>query len=216
MTGRNAVSQVRSMFDIISSEDIITDRAIFNELKDTTYKLIRQQTNKRKLFASPNIFVTLPCLQMINVPLSECCSYKSPCTISRSQYKIPRISEGIYGLLVQGVYSLDKRNKYKESTPTRYSNYLDLKLTKSQRFFWVQDDYLYVSDPEIETVTISAYFEEDVDIVLYSCDTNKQDCPVNPLDLEFRCPSFLLKDIKDLVYRGILDTYERSIAKTTQ
>lgn len=212
MTIRQAISQVKSLFKFVSADDLISDRAICNELKDTAIKYIKQQTNQRKLFASPNIFTNLNCIEMETVPLSQCCSYTSPCDISKSKQKIPRISEGIYGLLVQGVYSLDKRNKYKETTATRYANYLKLGLKKEQKFFWIQDGYLYISDPNIELCSISAYFEEDIDESLYSCEEKSQTCPNNPLDLEFKCPSYLIQDVINATYTTVLNTYKRSVA----
>lgn len=209
MTIREAVSSVKSLFKFVSSDDLISDRAIANELKSAAIKYIRQQTNRRKLFASPNIFTTLNCIEMVNVPLSECCEYTSPCTISRSKYKIPKIAEGNYGLLVQGVFSINKTNQYKESTANRYANYLRLKLNKKQNFFWIQDDYLYISDPDISALSISAYFEEDFDLELYQCQESDKDCPTNPLDRDFKCPSFLIDDVKKAAYNVILQTYSR-------
>lgn len=214
MTIRSAVSQIRSMFKLVSYDDIISDRAIMQELKNTAIKFLKQQTDKRRLFASPNIFTTLSCIEMQDVPLAECCSYTSPCTISRSVSKLPRISEGIYGLLVQGVYSLDKKSKYKETTATRYASYLKMGLRKDYKFFWVLDGYLYVSEEGIETVSIAAYFEEDINPELYACQEIIT-CPTNPLDLEFKAPSYQVQDIINATYNTILQTYKRSIPDIT-
>lgn len=213
MTIRGAVSQVRVFLKLVSADDLISDRAIMNELKNTCLKYIKQQTDKRKLFSSANIFTTLKCIEMESVSLSECCAYTSACNISKSTLPLPRISEGIYGPLIQGVYSMDKRKKYKPSTATRYANFLELKSRRIDKFFWIQDNYLYISDEDIELVTISAYFEEDVDIDLYSCEKIVT-CPENPLDLEFKCPSYLIDDVIKSTYVVLMETYKRSSADT--
>lgn len=207
-TVRNAISSVRSAFKLVSDDNIISDRYIAFELKKTAFKLIKQQTDKRKLWASPNIFTPINCLEMVQVPISECCNYVSNCTIARSKNKIPKIAEGIYGSLIQSVFSLDKKIKFKECTPTRYANILNLKLKQDAKYFWIYDDYLYISDPNIEMVSISAYFEEDVPDSLSACNTSI--CPTNPLDEEFRVPGYLEKDVIDIVYNTISQTYKRS------
>ena len=61
---------------------------------------------------------------MIEVPISECSTYVDKCTVARSKYKLPRIAEGIYQYVIQGVYSINalggKGKKLKEITVNRY------------------------------------------------------------------------------------------------
>lgn len=221
-TVRDSISKIRIFLKEVSADDIISDRAIARDLKNTAIAFIRQQTDKRKLFASPNIFTPLNCVPMMEVPLSECCAYTSECMVSRSVEKIPKLSEGNYGVLVQGVWApaiklKKERYRYYPTTPDRYSNYLLLNLKKEQKFFWIMNDYLYVSDPNIEIISIVGYFEEDINPKLYSCDSSEteQECPDNPYDVEFRCPSFLIKDVEKETFRILMDTYMRSVADQT-
>ena len=215
-TIRDSISQVRTLFKLVSFDDNISDRAIANILKGTAIKFIKQQVERRKLFASPNIFTSLDCVPMVQVALSECCDYTSPCTISRSKYKIPKISESIYGLLIQGVWGLEKKFKYTETTANRYANTLKLGLRKPQKFYWVVNGYLYITDPEVEMVSMAAYFEEEFDTSQYQCDSCREiECPINPIDNEFKCPSFLIADVEKETYNVILQTYKRSVADIT-
>ena len=118
-TLRKLVSDVRSMHKLLSTDNLITDRAIASELKNNALLLIKRETNLRKLWATDTIFTTIPCLEMIEVSISECCDYVDDCTISRSKYKLPRIGEGNYQYLIQGVYSINalggKGYKFKET-----------------------------------------------------------------------------------------------------
>lgn len=215
-TLRDSISQVRTLFKLVSFDDTISDRTIARILKSTALTFIKQQVDKRKLFSSPNLFTYLECIPMEQVPLSECCDYTSPCTISRSKYKIPKIPENIYGLLIQGVWGLDKKVKFIETTPNRYSNILRLNLKKDKKMYWIMNGYIYVSDPNIESISLAAYFEEDFDIYQYECDScRKIECPDNPLDREFKCPSHLISAVEKEVYNIILSTYKRSIPDIT-
>lgn len=213
-TLRQVVSRIRSEFKLVNSDDIISDRAIAAELRSAVITFIKQATDRRKLWASSNIFTQIDCLELIDVPLVECCEFTSDCTIKRSKHKLPKISEGIYGLLVQAVWSPDKMTRFNESTPTRHANMLKLGLKQRSFFFWLYNGYLYLSDPDVELIAISAYFEEDVPAHFNccndGCDDCSKSCPENPMDLEFKCPGYLEDIVVKAVAETLLKTYKRS------
>lgn len=214
MTGRDLVSRVRSLNKLVSSDNEITDRVIFNLLNSYAKILIKRETNLRKLWNSPNIFTSLECVKMVEAPLSECCDYKSPCTVSRSSVKIPLISEGIFGLLVQHVFSPGKK-KFEYASPDRYMNILKLGLKNTSNLYWVYNDYLYTSDSNIEYVDISAHFESEVVPSKYSSclkPSKDEKCNVNPLDAIFKIPSYLEESLLALVDKKLSETYFRHIS----
>lgn len=211
-TRRNIVSDIRSINKLLSSDALITDRTIDREARSCALVFIKQQTNKRLLFQSDTIFTLLPCLEMIPVPVGECCDYASPLTISKSKEEIPKIAEGIFGLLVGNCVSIDNLNSFRESTPRRFANALRLGLKTQLNVFWVQNKHLYCSNGDLEAINFSAVFEEDVPNSLLcpdcECTPNKEcdDC-VNPLDLPFKCPGYLEKPVKDEVAKKLISTY---------
>ena len=226
-TGRKLVSDVRSMHRLLSTDNLITDRVIFSELKNNTLLLIKRETNLRKLWATNTIFTTIPCLEMEEVSVSECCDYADPCTIARSKYKLPRIAEGNYQYLIQGVYSINAMGgmgkKMKEVTVNRFLNLLKLPVIKKEEYYWIMNGYLYVSNPLLKAVRISAYFEQDVpNEIMYSQDCecsnyipNSELCK-NPLDKEFPCPGYLEKQVLELTSQKLLSTYFRVKDDLTQ
>lgn len=206
------IADVRSAFKILANDDLLSDRYIASELIKTNLKLVNQQLNKRIGWNSPNLFTTLPCIPMKEVSITECCDVSIDCTISRSVNPLPAIADSKFSLVVQGVWSVDKRFRYKETSANRYANYLSLnKKNKNERFFWILDNYLYLSDPMIDIVAISAFFPEPIDPVIFSCDQPNNYCPPNPLELEFKTLPFLKDDIVNITYKKILETYKRSI-----
>jgi len=100
-TLRKLVSDIRGMQKLLSTDSLITDRVIASEIRNDALLLIKRETNLRKLWATDTLFTTLPCLEMIEVPISECCDYVDPCTIARSRFKLPRIAEGNYQYIIQ-------------------------------------------------------------------------------------------------------------------
>ena len=217
-TLRKLVSDVRSMHKLLSTDSLITDRVIASEIKNNAQLLIKRETNLRKLWATNTLFTTIPCLEMIEVPISECCDYVDSCTVARSKYKLPRISEGNYQYLIQGVYSINamggKGKKIKEITVNRYINLLKLPVLKREEYYWVMNDYLYVSNSMLQAIRVSALFEQDVpnEVMFPECDcgvakpTDEEWCK-NPLDKQYALPGYLESQVLELTSNKLLSTY---------
>lgn len=211
---RDMVSRVRSLEKLLSSDASITDRVIMRELKSKALYMIKQQVDKRKLWRTSTIFTQIPCIEMITVPTANCCDYVSDQDIARSKFRLPKIAEGAYGLLVQGVFSADSGRKLKETTLSSYINILRLGLPTKDIYFWFYDHYLYISSPYVKLANVWAYFEDDVpDELLYpSCPCPNQsvkDPCTSPLDLEFKCPGYLEDPVVKDTLNTLMSTYFR-------
>jgi hypothetical protein len=217
-TLRKLVSDVRSMHKLLSTDSLITDRAIASEVKNNSILLIKRETNLRKLWATATLFTTIPCLEMIEVPISECCDYQDPCSVARTKYKIPRISEGNYQYLIQGVYSINAMGglgtKLKEITINRYTNLLKLPIIKKEQYYWILNDYLYVNNQMLKAIRLSACFEQDVpNEIMYPesgcgfCQPTDEELCMNPLDKPYSLPGYLEKQVLELTSQKLLSTY---------
>jgi hypothetical protein len=217
-TVRKLVSDVRAMHRLLSTDALITDRAIASELKNNTILLVKRETNLRRLWATDTLFTTIPCLELEQVSITECCDFVDDCTIARTKLKLPRISEGNYQYLIQGVWSINAMGgigkKFKDISINRYLNLLKLPIIKNESYYWIVNDYLYLTDPLVQKVRIAALFEEDIpNEVRYSgkCSediTNEEWC-LNPLDRESFCPGYLEKQVLELTSQKLLNTYFR-------
>ena len=219
-TLRKLVSDVRSMHKLLSTDNLITDRAVASEIKNNALLLIKRETNLRKLWATDTLFTTIPCLEMVEVPISECCDFVDPCTVARTKYKLPRIAEGNYQYIIQGVYSINalsgRGTKFKEITINRYVNLIKLPIIKRESYFWIINGYLYISNPLIQAIRVAALFEEDVpnEIMFPECGcggieyTDSEWCK-NPLDKPYALPGYLEKQVLELTSQKLLTTYFR-------
>jgi hypothetical protein len=219
-TLRKLVSDVRSMHKLLSSDNLITDRVIASDIKTNALLLIKRETNLRKLWATDTLFTTVACLEMVEVPISECCDYADPCSIARSKFKLPRVAEGNYQYIIQGVYSINAMGgtgkKLKEITINRYVNLLKLPIIKNEEYYWIQNDYLYITNPLLQAIRISALFEQDIpnEILYPECGCGNQNptdeewCK-NPLDQQYSLPGYLEKQVLELTSQKLLATYFR-------
>lgn len=216
---RKLVSDVRSLHKLLSTDNILTDRVIMSELKNNALLLIKRETNLRRLWATDTLFTTIPCMEMIQVPVSECCDYVDPCNIARTKYKLPRICEGNYEYLIQGVYSINalsgKARKLKGISINRYINLLKLPIIRKEEYYLINNDYLYITNPMVQRARISALFEEDVpnEVMYPDCDCggapSLDELCKNPLDKESFIPGYLEKQVLQMTSQGLLITYFR-------
>lgn len=216
-TLRQLVSSIRSTHKLLSTDSVLTDRAIAAEIRSNTLLLVKRESNLRKLWATDSIFTTIPCLELIDVPISECSNYVDECQIARSKFKIPNIAEGNYQYVIQGVYSINalggKGKKLKEISVNRYMNLLKLPIIKNEEYYWITNGYLYVTNPFVKAIRLVAFFENDVpnEIMFSDCNCG-QSAPLeeickNPLDKEYALPGYLEKQVLDLTSQKLLQTY---------
>lgn len=219
-TLRKLVSDVRAMHKLLSTDSLLTDRSIASEIRNNTLLFVKRETNLRKLWSTATLFTTIPCLEMVEVSISECCEYADPCTISRTKFKIPKVAEGNYQYVIQGAYSINalggKGKKLKEITVNRYLNLLKLPIIKNEEYFWIIDNYLYVTNPLLKAIRLSAFFEEDVpnEVMYPECGCGGltpvlEDYCINPLDKPFALPGYLEKQVLEATSQKLLATYFR-------
>lgn len=216
MTYRNIVSDIRGMNKLLSSDGLINDRVIMNEIRSAANMIVGQALQKRKYWQSPTLFTPILCLEMERVPLRECCEYTGDKYVAISKKSLPKIGEGIFGLAVQGVFGLDWSTKFKPTNPNRYSNLLKLKVPNSESYFWInQDGRVIVTNEDTKKIDVFAYFTEPVsnDLLYPGEDCNCKVKPTitslctNPLDQRFPFIEERIFDLKQLVYKNLLSTY---------
>lgn len=214
MTNRDIVSQIRSINKLFA-DATINDRIILNEARNAANLIVHQDTDKRKLWTSPNLFAFIPCLEMAEAPIQECCEFTSECNVAKSVLPIPKIGEGVWGLAIQGVFGLDGKRKLKELDPNRYANTLQLKLKVNDVYYWVLNDHLYISNPDTRSVNMYAYFTEDIPNTLLFPGANC-DCIQKPdiasqctpiMDKKFYFPDYRMSDLNAIVEKRLLESY---------
>lgn len=223
-SNRNVVSEIRSLNKLLSSDALISDRVILNEALSAKNLIVKQQLDKRTLYSSPTVFAFLPCLQMEPVSIGECCEFTSDIQIAKSIETLPKIIEGAYGLAIQMCSGIDGLIKFKQISPSRFANLVQLNLQVNNIYFWIQNNHLYISNPNTKAVNFSAAFAEVIpNNLLYpgedcDCKTPPQieNLCANYLDQPFYAPANRVFDIKQIVYKSLMEVYFKlSIQKTS-
>lgn len=220
MTNRDVISDLRRSNHLMEFDHMASDRYLLTIAKKHALLLIQRETNKRKLWNTENSFHVIPCLEMTQVPLADCISYASDKIISRTKLRLPKIEQGYYGYLVQGVYDIEGSNEVYPTSTRQYINILQRKFKPKHLHWWINDDYLYVDSDSIEKVKLVAFFNDrDVNLTKYNscspvpCDTCA-DCR-EPLDEDFKCPGYLLDQVIQMANQELAQTFKRYVTDET-
>lgn len=213
MTNRDVISELRRSNQLLEFDAMATDRYLLSIAKKHALLLIQRETNKRKLWNTENSFYQIPCLEMKQVPLADCIDYKSDQMISRSVKKLPKVEQGYYGYLVQGVYDIEGGKEAYPTSTRQYINILKRKFKPTHLHWWLSDDYLYIDSPDLEKVKFVGYFSgRDVDLTGFSvCPEPCEPCSDcrEPLDEDFKCPGYLLSQVLQLSSQELAQTFKR-------
>lgn len=213
MTIKEFTSQILSDLKLTSGDNLINDRLVYNEAKSILLMLIRRETDRRRLWSSPNFFTYIPCIEMTQASLAECCEYTSDVKVSKSKHVMPKFLDSNFGMLIQMVTSADSGVKFSEVTPNRYANIIKLGLKKKQSFYWFKNGYIYTNLPDLKVLDIYAYPEDMLPDYLLEpdCDCNyptSNGTKCGPIyDREFKCPGYLLDNVKTMTLDRISKTY---------
>lgn len=205
-TARHLVSLVRADIDRFGPDRHISDRHILATLLDIINKYNSQQITQRQISGVDQVFTLIECLEMEEVPLNSCCDIESDCMIAKSKKKLPLLVDSRYGLSIRSVKSGDGKVKFNIlNTPERYANTLALNPKQRKPYFFMKDGYLYITDPDVEIVKMSAMFQDLVDPSDFECgDCKPKGCKKNPLDLEIKYLPKLKSDIVSAAFQKLI------------
>ena len=195
MTNAEVISQIRTSNKSIQDDDLITDRFVYRIAKTQAAYLLRQELNKRRLLTSDNVYQTYECVDLVLVNGTEC-DCATP--VRRSKDPLPQIEEGLYSYFIQGVFN--PRNSV-EIFPTSFREHINfnkLRVKPNTDFYLIKNHYLYILNPDIESINIYAYFTDAI---------NQPPC-LSMYEREFKFPPYLFSALFALCNAELLNYHK--------
>lgn len=192
------ISQIRSSNLYLFDDNLISDRTIYNALANKAALLVKREVNQRKLLNSDNIFTPIECLDLKSVNGTEC-GVDSCNKVRRSREKLPKLEEGIYNYVIQGVYNIDNSEEIYPTTIREFINLSKLRFKPKKEYYMIKNGYLYVMNPDIENVNIYVYTNELVQ--------KKGDCS-SAYEHEFRIPGYLIDSLYQMVNSDFINLHK--------
>lgn len=224
MTNREAIHRVKRLFREINADSRLTDRTVHSLIVNHGKWLIARESNKMALLNKNNIYQTLKCVDLIEVPLIDsCCGIKSDCTMYRTKNRMPEMYEDSNGPIVRSVTTIDGQTSLlliKGPEWERKRNNPWVNQSHLNKFFIIEDDYFYFPNGTWKKVNISGLFKEDISYLPScddpgTCDDETKAC-VRFLDRKFIMPEYLEAQLYDAVVKDLSNTYKRMPEKSNE
>lgn len=209
-TVREAISEVRNDLRLNKIDEWVPSKYIHHKLKGTASLFIKREADDRRLQKYLDIWATIECLEMEEVPLIQCCSIDIPnCKmVMRSKKKLPESYSTRYGYALN-VSSVDYDRNYLATTPRDYGNILNREYAdKSLRYYWIENGYLIIPDSMVESVRVRGVFLDKSSVLRMNTCNEENNC-VSLLDSIFVVPEHLLKNVKDATTSAIINSYSQ-------
>jgi hypothetical protein len=198
ITNGELIARVKSANKFVSDDDLISDRFIYNLLKGKASVLIKREVNLKKLLYSDNLYQAYECVCLIEAPGAEC-DLNQP--IRRTKKKLPQIEEGLYSYFIQGVFNTSNSEELFPTTIRDFINHGRLRIKTPKKFYTIRNGYLYVLDPDVESVNMYAYFTESIE------DLDGSSC-LSMYDKEFKIAPYLLDSLVQLVNQDLINYHK--------
>lgn len=206
------VSAVRSSLNALNTDVFLSDRYILTILQIVNNKILERHIGRSSVAYSPNLYQTIPCVELERVPISSCGIDLSGCDVARSVKPIPKIFENRFGLFVNYVGSIDGKKSYdRKDTLEDYRNTLILfpHRQKTETYWMIENNHLIITNPDLKKARVSALFTDLTTDFEDFGDCEKEDCPVNPLDRDFPTLQKLELDVIEYSVSMILNSKYR-------
>ncbi len=196
-------SRLRSLIKAERQDSWVTDKFLYSIFRKHAALSIKRLDEKKRLMAFNSIFETLDYVALEECDRIEagCSGVKSYKTFRKTKLPIPVFTEGIWGLMVRSITSLDG------STPlqlTNLDNYIVLSKQKNYKYnktlyCWYLNDRLYFPDINWPAVRIEGMFEEDISD--FKCCDEDRCKPRQQQSLNI--PDYLLSEIENNVLKEL-------------
>ena len=205
---RELISQVKNQLRMVNADYKISNKFIWLIIDKHVRWLIKREGEKMRLVKNQFLFQTLKCVEVEEAPaIDDCCGIRSRCTVHRTKYKLPKLYEDGYGVVIKSVYTLDGSQEFQPISIQQYIRKLENPNSKYDKalYYYYNNGWLYFPKSKIKMVMVKGYFEED--IAKYNhCDNNDIDPCKTKLDEQLNLPDYLLGELLEHVVKDLIVT----------
>jgi hypothetical protein len=209
VTNREVISAFKTLIADkaqVSDDNGWSSRLIYFHLLRHRNKLLLEKLRVGRVLSRYN-FQTISCVSLVEVDLNECpCAPASGCTFLKTSLPIPQPLMGF-----KTITSVDGTIKYTYLDWDKFTYKINSRIRPQavSPYYTVKtigtETYLYVyNDNHKETVTITAIFENPIDVQVFPDCEGKVDGCIKKLDLRFIIDPDLLDTVYDIALQKLM------------
>lgn len=207
-----AISQIKVDNKIMSDDIVITNRYIWNKIRDYTLFFLKQRNDRFNLNNNNFIYSTLGCVEMELVNSIDCCTELPACKILRSKKPLPKIAESNMSSVVKGIFTLDTSQRIDFVTINDVVRAFKSMYKPQNIMAFIKNGYLYIPFRETpKAVLIEAFFEDPLEVYHFNECSATNYC-VSMQEMEWKAPSDLRGVILQEVNKDIFNFQHKLIS----
>lgn len=202
VTYRSICSDIQSELKANNIDDRFSFRFLSSRIKDKIKNFVKQDADNRRFSKLSELWRPFPPIQMIEVLNIDYPIVTPNCkTLMKSKKKLPKTYSSNYGKLLR-IFNISGEREY---TLISKIDYVDIQnreyRDKRIKYAWIEDDYLFIPDSQVEVVKALGFNEETIE-----CDK----C-AKPLDTELSIPPYLLDIVKKDIVNELMGSTKRVV-----
>lgn len=215
MLVKELIQRVQSLYSkgVQSDDARLSSRHIYNKLLSVRARVVSQEAKKKQKISQFN-YQTIFCVELIKIPAHECpCIPPLGCDILRSKYPLPKPLSGLSGNLIESVTSIDRRIKIDEMAMNAVRSQKGNKYTAEKTNYFIQNKHIYIITPtKIEVVSITALFEDPLEVAKYIGYCDCTDCKkcIDFLEETFPLDNDLVDAVIELSLNELLSIFSQA------
>lgn len=219
MKNKEIVSEIINDLRALNIDDRVSSRYVLSKLRGFLSLYIKRENDQRRLYDYDNIWLNIPCIEMVPSNDIECCGIVIPkCkTWVRSKDPVPELYLSTMGPTIKDVTTIRGDISFTKSDLKSFNKAMNRRwIDKSTKYFWIENGHLVIPDSEVRLITASIYPKDKAKAKLWSacppkeCDPKDLKCAL-PMDEEFDCPDYLLAQIKQDTITNLFNFYKRNV-----
>jgi hypothetical protein len=195
MNNLEITSRILNALKSLTKDGRVSRRYVLKVAQEKARFLISQKLGENSLYREANLYKSLDCFSMEKIDTFKCpiIEFRSSHSVMRSKSKLPELIYSKYGASVKEATSIDGSFLMKPTTPYQYRLNRSRKTDSKERYFYVQDGYLYLPDSEVAMIQVSLITLDLYEMEKCS-DCSSGECK-SAWDYEFICSDKLLEAV---------------------
>ncbi len=210
------ISNITNDFKAYEGDMYLSPKFIYYKSIDIASDFVSKSNGgSRRLYKLQEGWKSIECLEMEEVPVTECCEIDTRICqkLMKSKFPIPNTFTSMFGNVIKYVASNNLGAFYDPTTPRIWKaiqkrEYKD----KSKKFYWIIDNYIYIPIPvgeegSPESIRLEGWFIEPWKADLLNAETDEKEICISPLDYEMPIPENLRNDVSRELYNQLRQVY---------
>lgn len=213
------IQRVQSLYSkgVQGDDTRLSSRHIYNKLISARSLILLQQTKKRQKISDWS-YQILPCVEIIEVPVTECPFVpNNTFKVKRTKYRLPKPITGVIAHNIEWVFSLDNNIKFDESNRVEILHSKGNRYTSKLSRYVPDDGYLYLFGKNLpDNIKVKMLCEDPAEAIDFKYNNKAITVCLTPLEMDFPIETGYIETIIEMCVKELIEVFKSQKEDTKQ